>query len=158
MNLKELGIGGVIVVGGAAYGISQYGLNDVLSEEIRPYSTVSEQERPAYMASVVSEFTEAFSTYAVETPTYVYVGYSKFTTSPSNGTFVEVVSQEDRVPENEIKGIRAEMDASSFCQQAEMTMFTDNGWRYRFTLQDSSGRNIYKVTCKPAQPDLRGLS
>ena len=158
MNLKELGIGGVIVVGGAAYGISQYGLNDVLSEELRYYSNVSIDERPGYMESVVAEFTEVFSTYGVETPSYTYVGVSNFTTSPSNGTFVEVVVQEEKVPEGEIKGIRAQMEVSDFCQQAEMTMFTEKGWSYRFTLQDGSGRNIFKATCKPAQPDLRGLS
>ena len=164
MELKEIGGVTVLVIGGAVYGISQYGLNDVLSEELRHISTVSATERPAYMLDVVEEFSEAFQIYSVETETYLYVGYSDFKTSPATGTFVEFIRSEEPVPQAEIKGIQTAMDKDSFCEQAEMKMFTDQGWAYRFSMADSTGRQIFTAHCRPAKSpensrlELRGLS
>jgi len=87
MDIKEWGAGGVIVVGGAVYGFTQMGLNDVLSDDLRHITEVSQQERPAYMDSVVAEFAEAFQVYQVETETYAYAGISNFSAAPASGTF-----------------------------------------------------------------------
>jgi len=158
MDIKEWGLGGVVLVGGAMYGISQFGLNDVLSEDLSYISDVTRQERPAYMASIVSEFSEAFETYSVESETYIFVGQSKFSTSPSNGTFVEVVTQEKPVPSEEVKGLKSAMHTADFCAQEEMTMFTEKGWSYRFKMKDSKGRQIFAITCRASEPKLRGMS
>ncbi|NNC36237.1 MAG: hypothetical protein HKO02_02175 [Hyphomonadaceae bacterium] len=158
MDIKEIGACGVVVIGGAVYGISQYGLNDVLSEEIRHISEVSVQDRPAYMERIVGEFAEAFETYYIETETYAYVGISKFTTAPGSGTFVETVTQDEPVPKKEIKGLKASMNEMDFCNQEEMTMFTNGGWTYSFTMQDSKGSRVFAVDCKPVLSKLRGTS
>ena len=164
MEIKEIGGIGVLIVGGAVYGISQYGLNDVLTEDLRHVSTVTMAERPAYMSEVTGQFAEAFETYAVESETYIYVGYSEFKTAPGSGTFVEVVRSEEALPLEEIPGITQAMEESDFCAQEEMTMFTDQGWAYRFTMVDATGRQIFDAHCRPLQPpqpaklELRGLS
>ena len=158
MDIKEWGATGVLVVGGAVYGISQYGLNDVMSEDLRHISEVSAQERPAYMDGVVAEFREAFDSYAVETETYIFVGMSEFSTAPVDGGFIEVVTQEEPVPYEEIKGIAAQMEVNGFCAQDEMTMFTSKGWTYRFSMKDSKNRQVYAIVCEPVHARLRGTS
>jgi len=158
MDIKELGACGVFVVGGTVYGISQLGLNDVLSEDLRHISEVTFQERPAYMDTVVAEFTDAFATYGVETETYTYVGNSNFSTLPAMGTFVEVVRQDSPVPKRAVKGIKKQMELANFCDQGEMTMFTEKGWTYRFSMEDSNGLKVFAVVCKPVVPKLRGVS
>lgn len=151
MDVKEMGACGVIVVGGAVFGISQMGLNDVLSEDLKHISEVTRQERPAYMDTIVAEFTEAFDIYQVQTDNYSFVGYSKFSTAPSSGTFIEVVRQDSPVPKSADKGIKAFMAEQNFCRQDEMTMFADNGWTYKFSMRDSKGRKIFTIDCKPLQ-------
>jgi len=163
MNIKEIGTCGFFVIGGAVYGVTQLGLNDALSEDLRPFAEVSHEERPAYMDQVTAEFGEAFDSYVVQTETYVYAGLSEFTTAPGSGTFLEVVRQDEPVPQEEIQGLRDFMNAADFCGQDEMTMFTENGWTYSFSMRDSNGRDVYSVVCSPAEtapetPQLRGLS
>ena len=163
MEIKEIGGVAVVVVGGAVFGISQMGLNDVLSEDLRPLAEVSMQERPAYMSGIVNEFSEVFDTYFIETESYTYVGQSKFTTAPSSGTFMEVVRQNEAVPKKEMKKLTNFMKESNFCEQDEMTMFTDKGWTYRFRMVDGKGNQVYAVICRPAKmhqaaPKLRGMS
>jgi len=159
MDLKEFGSAGVLVIGGAVYGISQYGLNDVLSEELRHISEVSAQERPAYMNTVIAEFDEAFDAYGVETSTgYTFAGLSEFSTLSGSGTFVETVTQDSPVPPEEMKAVKKTMEDAGFCEQDEMTMFTDNGWKYRFSMKDSNGRKVYAVVCEPLASKLRGMS
>lgn len=72
--------------------------------------------------------------------------------------FVEVVKQDTPVPRKEVKLIREKMEASDFCNQDEMTMFTEKGWTYRFSMKDSQGANVFAVVCKPNVPVLRGIS
>lgn len=158
MDMKEIGACGILVVGGAAYGISQFGLNDVLSEDLRHFGEVSAQERPAYMEQVVDEFKENFDMYTTESETYVYVGSSNFMTAPASGKFVEIVTQDEPVPAEEIKGIKASMVEMNFCAQDEMTMFTDQGWIYSFTMQDSRGTSIFSIKCKPVPIGLKQSS
>ena len=158
MDLKQWGIGGAVVCGGAALGFSQFGLNDVLSADLLPIDQVEYVDRAAYMQTIASEFAENFDTYGVESDTYYFEGTSHFSTSPSNGTFVELVRQDDAVPEAEIKGLYQAMVEMDFCGQDEMTMFTENGWTYSFTMQDSNKREIYAVICRPTSLSLKGPS
>lgn len=147
MDLKEIGICGVVVVGGTVYGISQGGLGDALSEDLRAYHEVSQAERPEYMQSVVDEFDETFDTYIIETENFTYVGHSVFSAKPAQGVFDEVVSHEEKIPRDALKDIKAQMKPDAFCAQDEMVMFTDKGWNYRFKLKDDRGRIIATVIC-----------
>lgn len=151
MDIKEIGACGVFVVGGAVYGVSQFGLNDVLSEDLVHISEISRQERPAYMDKVVAEFDDAFEMYGVQTETYTFVGASHFSTAPSSGTFTEIVRQDTAVPRKEIKALRDVMAENDFCAQNEMTMFTENGWTYSFSMKDSKGQKIFAVNCAPVK-------
>jgi len=151
MDIKEIGICGVVVVGGAIYGISQVGLGEALSEELRAYHEVPAAERAEYMQTVVNEFSGHFDTYFIQTPTYVYMGHSTFSSQPLRGLFDEVVSQEETVPRGELPAIKAQLSQGVFCAQDEMTMFTDKGWQYRFKLKDGNGRLIATVICNPSQ-------
>ena len=87
MDIKEIGACGVFVVGGAVYGISQFGLNDVLSEDLKHITEVTREDRPDYMDSIVVEFKNNLSSYGVETESYTFVGPSNFSTLPANGVF-----------------------------------------------------------------------
>lgn len=151
MDIKELGVGGVFVIGGMAYGFSEYGLNSVLSEEIKSITEVSQAERPAYMETVTTEFQNNFLTYQIETENYLYVGNSEFSSSPRLGKFIENVTSESPVPKNELVNIRKLLNnpiyIEHFCGQEEMSMFTEKGWSYKFTVKDSNGREITKIDC-----------
>ncbi len=155
MDIKEYALGGVVVIGGVAYGVSQGGLGDALTEDIKHITTVSVQERPAYMESIVKDFTENFAVYIVQTESYDYVGMSSFSYIAEDGTFTEVVRSEEVVGGNNVKTVKAKMQESDFCAQNEMTMFTDNGWRYRFIMHDEKGNRFYQITCQSDIPSLR---
>ena len=151
MDLKEMGVCGVVVIGGAVYGISQVGLGDALSEDLRAYHEVPAEERAAYMQSVVAEFSDTFETYSVQTQTYEYTGYSTFSAQPIRGLFDEVVSREGSIPKKELPAIKEQLTQHSFCSQDEMMMFTNKGWNYRFKLKDGSGRTVTTIICQPSQ-------
>jgi len=99
-----------------------------------------------YMNDIVATFSQSFDAYIVQIETYDYVGHSKFSASPSNAMFVEVVASDEPVPTDAIGGLNQRLEAG-FCAQEEMTMFTENGWNYNFTLQDSTGRRIFTTVC-----------
>lgn len=149
MDIKEAGVCGVIVVGGAVFGIAQGGLGDALSDDIKPYYEVSQEDRAEYMDSIVSQFTETFDTYFVQTESYTYAGQSTFSTQPSHGLFNEVVRQEEKIPSNEIAEIKARMDPEGFCGQDEMLLFTEKGWQYRFTLKHGNNQTVAMIVCHP---------
>ena len=151
MDLKEMGVCGVVVIGGAVYGISQVGLGDALSEDLRAYHEVPAEERAIYMQSVVAEFSDAFDTYMIETETYNYVGQSTFSSQPLRGLFDEVVSQKETIPKKDLPAIKERLTQHSFCSQDEMMMFTNKGWNYRFKLKDGSGRTVTTIICQPSQ-------
>ena len=148
MDIKEIGATGVVVIGGAVYGLTQLGLNDVLSEDMKHISEVSLADRPEYMESITTEFAENFGAYSVDTGTYVYAGLSEFSSKPNKGQFVELVVQDTPVPKKEMKKMKQKLEHNAFCAQAEMTMFTDKGWNYKFTLKDSTGLKIADIHCK----------
>ena len=148
MDIKEIGTCAVVVIGGIAYGVSSGGLKDALSDDVRHVTEVSNDERPDYMNDVVLQFSETFTNYIVQSESYDYVGISKFSATPSRAMFVEVVTPEERVPEEEIAGIKAQTEFE-FCEQDEMKMFTDKGWSYSFSLTDGTSRRIFKTICSP---------
>ena len=156
MEIQEWLVGGAFVVGGVVYGASQVSLGDVLSDDLRHISEVSLEERPAYMDSVVKEFQANFSEYAIPvSEDTAYIGLSTFSASAKYGEFKEVVNQQEKVPSKHVKLIATTLDQASFCEQAEMTMFTDQGWSYEFSIRNSNGSHIHSITCTPSAPKLR---
>lgn len=148
MDLKDYGIGAVVVIGGVVYGISSGGLQDALTSEMRNVTEVTYEDRAEYMDEIVVEFADMFETYIVQTETYDYVGYSAFSTAPSQAMFVEVVTSDEPVPNAEFRDVRANVEYM-FCEQDEMRMFTDKGWSYSFTMKDGDGRDIFDTVCRP---------
>jgi len=67
MDIKEAGICGVIVVGGTVFGIAQGGLGDALTDDVKAYHEVSEENRSEYMQSIADQFTESFDNYFIQT-------------------------------------------------------------------------------------------
>ena len=155
MDIKEYAISGVVVIGGIAYGVSQGGLGDALTEDVKDISMVSQEERAAYMGGIVETFSENFAIYIVETDTYNYVGDSKFSFKADEGMFVEVVKSQEDTTDANIKSVKDKMKTNDFCAQEEMTLFTDKGWQYRFMLQDYKGNRFYQITCQSDIPKLR---
>jgi len=149
MDIKELAVGGVIVIGGVAFTVSQGGLGDALSDDVKHISEVPYNERPAYMSQIVESFSENFSNYIIQTETYNYVGYSTFSMRADQGKFVEVVQSKEQADQKDTQSVKTLMQQSDFCAQDEMTMFTEKGWSYWFTMKDAQGRRIYTITCKP---------
>lgn len=103
------------------------------------------------MNTVVGEFRETFETYLVQTENYDYVGSSTFSVDPERGLFVEVVNHDQNVPKSSLADIKAQVSEEIFCAQDEMTMFTDNGWNYSFTLKHAKTRKIITVICQPTR-------
>ena len=155
MDIKEYAISGVVVIGGIAYGVSQGGLGDALTEDVKHISTVSQEERDTYMGGIVEAFAENFAIYMVPTETYGYVGDSKFSFKADDGMFVEVVKSQEDMTDANVKAVQAKIKSTDFCAQDEMTLFTDKGWQYRFMLQDYKGNRIYQITCQSDIPQLR---
>ena len=151
MDIKELGVCGVVVIGGTVFGVSKMGLGAALSEDLKAYHEVASEDRADYMGSIVVEFRDSFDTYIVQTESYDYVGTSTFSFDPELGLFVEVVKQDDTVPSSALPEIRKRLTKEAFCAQDEMTMFTENGWNYSFTLKHKKTRNITTVICQPKQ-------
>ena len=153
MSIREWGTGGAVVVGGVIYGVSQGGLGDALSQDVRHISEVSYEERAEYMEEIVGEFSEAFQSYLVETEDYIFVGESEFRALPAKATFVEVVTEE--VGEDgpatgpQLSAVKSQMASVDFCGQEEMTMLTEKGWTYHFSMTNSNKRQIYTVFCRP---------
>lgn len=154
MDLKQIGTGAVVVIGGVAYGVSGGGLKDALTSEVRHVREVPYEDRAAYMSEITVDFAENFEVYFVQSDTYDYIGHSKFGSAPAKATFTEVVTSEESVPHAEIKKLRAKAEPG-FCEQDEMTMFTEKGWSYDFKIMDGAGRQIITILC---QPDLSKLN
>lgn len=155
MDIKEYACGSIVVIGGIAYGVSQGGLGDALTEDVKNISAVSYEDRPAYMEGIVEDFSENFLIYMVQTESYDYVGNSSFSYIAEDGTFTEVVTSQEALSQDNVNVVKAELKASDFCEQQEMTMFTDKGWQYRFIMNDEKGNRFYQVTCQSDIPKLR---
>ncbi len=156
MEITEWLVGGAFVAGGVVYGVSQAGLGDALSEDLRHITEVSQAEMPAYMDSVVKDFQDNFEDYAIPiSEDTAYIGKSLFSAAPQYGSFKEVVTQTEKVPSKHVKIMASLLKASNFCEQAEMTMFTDQGWTYEFSVNNSNGSHIHSINCVPSAPKLR---
>ena len=161
MDLKELGIGGFVVIGGAIYGISEYGLGDVLTEDIKYVSDVPMDVREAYMVDVTTQFTEFFGGAIYGTDTFDFVGDLVFETDAKRAMFTEVVQSDIVVPKNEVKNLKALHADNWMCDTEDTRMFTDKGWTYVTELKNNDGKLMVKVTCRSTEtqrPELRGLS
>lgn len=158
MSVKELCTGAVIVIGGVAYTVSEGGLADALSEDIKHIAEMTFEERPAYMAGIVDDFNETFSHFIVQTDNYDYLGLAKFKALAGQGLFEGVAQTEETTDQANIDAVRTQMEAGDFCEQDQMLMFTEKGWSYRFTMKDAQGRRFYTVTCSPDNLNLRGTS
>lgn len=155
MDIKEIGAGAVVVIGGVAYTFSQGGLADALSEDVKHISDIAYEERSVYMDGIVNSFSENFSNYIIQSETFDFVGYSKFSASPQQGIFIEVVNSEEKADNNQLRATKSKIEESDFCEQAEMILLTDKGWSYKFTLENADGRAFYSVTCTGDAPNLR---
>ena len=158
MDIKEIGAGAVVLIGGVAYTVSEGGLADALNEDVKHITEVSLAERPAYMNGIVNEFSENFSNYIVQTEGYDFVGQSTFSSSPNRGQFVEVVEAQETTDKANLQAVTQRMKDTDFCAQAEMTIFTEKGWSYEFTMKDAQGRKFYAITCSPNAPTLKGAA
>lgn len=156
MDIQEWLVGGAFVVGGVVYGASQVGLGDALSEDLRHITEVSQEEMPAYMESVVKDFSESFQDYAIPvTEDTAYIGKSAFKAAPKYGAFKEIVTQTEKVPSKHVKLMASLLKKSNFCEQEEMKMFTDKGWNYEFSIKNMNGSHIYSINCTPSISKLR---
>ena len=155
MDIKEIGAGAVVVIGGVAYTMSQGGLADALTEDVKHISDISYEDRSAYMTTIVDDFSENFSNYIIQSETFDFVGYSSFSASPQQGSFIEVVKSKETADNTQLRATKAKIEETDFCEQEEMTMLTDKGWSYHFSLENADGRNFYSVTCTGGVPNLR---
>ncbi|MEO9968802.1 MAG: hypothetical protein ABJG15_03060 [Hyphomonadaceae bacterium] len=147
MDIRELGACAFVVIGGVTYAISSGGLKDALTEDVRHVTEVAYDQRADYMNGIVEQFTVSFDAYIVQTETYDYVGHSRFGAQPSRATFTEIVTSDEPVPSEEIASINTRLEAE-FCGQEEIMMFSETGWNYSFTLQDSTGRRLFSTVCR----------
>lgn len=60
---------------------------------------------------------------------------------PSSVMFVETVVSEEPVSREHGRELQPRLHAD-FCKQDEITMFTEKGWSYSFTAQDSTRHRI----------------
>lgn len=149
MDLKEIGIGGVVVIGGAIYGISEYGLSDVLKDEIKHVHEIPMEEREAYMSSVVTQFTEFYEGATYGTDDFDFVGSLKYDLNPKRTEFIEVVQSLHDVPKAEVKNLRKYYAGQWMCDFDDSTMFTDKGWSYTTKMKNKDGRIMVTISCKP---------
>ena len=148
MDIKEIAVGSVIMIGGVAFTVSEYGLSDVLSSDLKHYTEVSQTERPQYMKSVNAEFSSNFGGYAVQIEDYLYAGLVEFKSDPQHGTFIAIVTSDKKVPKKEILNFRKLVTEESVCGEEDIKMFTKKGWNYEFTAKDSTGFKIADIHCK----------
>lgn len=163
MDIKEAGIATVVVIGGAVIGISEYGLGDVMSDDLRPAAEVPMDERQAYMTGVAAEFTEFFNGAVYGTDSFSFSGTLNFEVEPRTATFEEVVQAEQSLNAKQVKELKAYHADDWMCETEDTLLFTDKGWTYTTTLKNQDGRLMLSVECaptniQPEKPNLRGLS
>lgn len=155
MDIKEIGIGSVVVIGGAAYGISEYGLNDVLKEDLKYVAEVPVAEREAYMKSVTIQFTEFYNGAVYGTDSFNMAGDLTYELKPRKTAFVEVVQSHHEISPQNAAELKAYYSGTWYCEHEESLMFTDKGWTYTTKLKNLNGRTMVVISCKP--PKATGL-
>ena len=149
MSLKEIGMGSVVVIGGAVYGISEYGLGDVLQDELKPVAEVPMAERAAYMQSVTLQFTEFYGGALYGTDEFTFAGDLKYELDPKRAAFIEVTQSLNELSKTQVKELKAYHADDWMCEEEDSLLFTDKGWTYTTKLKNVDGRTMVIVTCKP---------
>lgn len=149
MDIKEIGIGTVVVIGGAIYGISEYDLGDVLKDDLRPVAEIPMAERAAYMESVTTQFTEFYEGALYGTDDFTFAGEFKYELDPQRAAFIEVVQSYNEIPKKEVSELKAYHADDWMCDLEDSLLFTDKGWTYTTKLKNLDGRMIVIITCKP---------
>ncbi len=156
MDMKEIGVGCVVVIGGAVYSISEYGLGDVLQDELKTVAEVPMQEREAYMQSVTLQFTEHFAGALYGTDDFTFAGDFKYELDTRTPSFVEVVQSFNELSKQQVKELKAYHSDNWMCDTDDTLLFTEKGWTYTTKLKNVDGRTMVVVTCKPtSKPGLR---
>ena len=155
MSIKELGMGSVVVIGGAIYGISEYGLGDVLQEELKPVAEVPMAEREAYMQSVTTQFTEFYEGALYGTDDFTFAGDFKYEFDPKRAAFIEVTQSLNEISRQQVSELKAYHKDNWMCDTEDTLLFTDKGWTYTTKLKNVDGRTMVIVTCKPTHTGLR---
>jgi len=143
------------VIGGAIYGISEYGLGDVLKEDLKYVAEVPVAEREAYMLSVTEKFTEFYEGAVYGTDTFNMAGDLTYELKPRRTTFVEVVQSHHKLSNEQAKELKSYYSGNWLCEGEDSLLFTDKGWTYTTKLKNMDGRTMVVVTCKP--PKATGL-
>jgi len=151
MDIKEIGVTSVVVIGGAVYGISEYGFSDVLSEDIRHVSEVPVAEREVYMDSVVEQFTEFYSGAIYGTDTFSFSTPLKYRNNPFEASFTQIGQSEQVVSPAQVKELKAYHADKWMCEEEDALIFTDKGWIYKTLLKNKDGQLMVSVVCKPPQ-------
>ena len=149
MDIKEIGIGSVVVIGGAIYGISEYGLGDVLQDELKPAADVPMAERAAYMQSVTTQFTEFYEGALYGTDEFTFAGDFNYELDPQRPAFIEVVQSLNELSKEQVKDLKAYHADDWMCDLEDSLLFTDKGWTYTTKLKNVDGRTMVIITCKP---------
>jgi len=150
MDIKELGITGFVVIGGAVYGISEYGLGDVLQDDLKYVSEVPYADREAYMQSVSVQFTEFYGGAIFGTDDFSLVGEMTYELDPKKTTFIEVIASEDKVSKEQVKELKSFYGDKWLCDTEDALLFTHKGWTYTTKLKNVDGRTMVNVTCRPS--------
>lgn len=149
MDIKEIGMGSVVVIGGAIYGISEFGLGDVLQDELRPVAEVPMAERTAYMQSVTTQFTEFYEGALYGTDDFTFAGEYKYELDIKRPAFIEVVQSFDKLSKQQVKDLQDYHSDDWMCDLEDSLLFTDKGWTYTTKLKNIDGRMMVIITCKP---------
>lgn len=149
MDIKEIGVGTVVVLGGAIYGVSEYGLGDVLQDELKAVAEVPMAEREAYMQSVAVQFTEFYDGAIYGTDTFNFAGEFKYDLDPRRAAFTEVAQSTHELTKAHIKELKAYHADKHLCETEDSLLFTDKGWTYTTKLKNINGRTMVIVSCKP---------
>ena len=156
MELKEIGAGCFVVIGGAIYGISEYGLGDVLQDDLKTVAEVPMEEREAYMESVTVQFTEYFQAALYGTDDFTFAGDFKYEIDTRRPEFIEVVQSFNELSKDQVKELKTYHSDKWMCDTYDTLMFTDKGWTYTTKLKNVDGRTMVTVKCKPTNgPGLR---
>lgn len=154
MDIKEIGVGTVVVIGGAIYGVSEYGYGDILQEDIKIVQEVPLAEREAYMQSVTAQFTEFYEGALYGTDDFTFASDLKYEFDPKRAAFIQVSQSLNELSKTQAKELKAYHADQWICGTEDIVIFTEKGWTYTTKLKNVDGRTMVIVTCKPT-PGLR---
>jgi len=149
VGIKEIGAGTVVVIGGAIYGISEYGLGDVLQEELKNVAEVPISERQAYMQTVADQFTEFYEGAVYGTENFDFATDLKYNINARRATFTQVSQSLNELTNDQVKELKTLHSDNWMCDTEDSLLFTDKGWTYKTKLKNLDGRLMVVVTCKP---------